>query len=560
LTHSENRKLILDTGSVRVLTIDMETKQAILTGNTSLGIEFGSTRIKAILIDDSFLPIASGSRDWENRFEDGVWTYHLDDVRTGLQDCYKSLAEDVQSKYGIALGKVGSIGISAMMHGYLVFDKNGEGLVPFRTWRNTITEKAAAELTALFNYNIPQRWSIAHLYQAILNREQHLSDIAFITTLAGYVHWKLSGEKVLGLGDAAGMFPFESGTSNYNQKMMRQFDDLSASHGFSQKLTDIFPRALKAGENAGVLSAAGAGMLDPSGVLEAGLPLCPPEGDASTGMVATNSIRERSGNVSAGTSIFAMAVLEKDLSHVHSEIDPLVTPVGKPVAVVHGNNCLTDLDAWVRLFGEAAELTGGKVNKAALYDFLYYKALEGEADCGGLISYNYCSGEHITGFKDGRPLFVRLPDSRFTLANCMRSLLYSAIATLKLGVDILIEQEQVHLDCLLGHGGLFKTQGVAQKFMAAALNTPVSVMDSAGEGGAWGIALLAAFMRRGRGGACGDKSRDISLEDFLDNEVFSGNSGQKINPDPGDVKGFKNYMEHYIKGLSVERAAVENLS
>jgi sugar (pentulose or hexulose) kinase len=531
----------------------MEAKQAISTGSTSLGIEFGSTRIKAILIDDNYTPIASGSHDWENRLEDGIWTYHLDDVWTGLQDCYKNLAADVRAKYGIPLVKTASIGISAMMHGYLVFDKAGEELVHFRTWRNTITGKAAAELTALFNYNIPQRWSIAHLYQAILNREPHLPHIAFMTTLAGYVHWKLTGEKALGLCDASGMFPLESEIgreANYNQEMMRQFDDLSGSKGFSQKLTDILPKVLKAGEKAGTLSVLGAKMLDPAGELKAGIPLCPPEGDAGTGMIATNSIRERSGNVSAGTSIFAIAVLEKGLSRVHPEIDPLVTPSGRPVALVHGNNCCTDLDTWIRLFGEVVEQTGGKIGKPELYNALYLKALEGEADCGGIISYNYCSGEHITGFEDGRPLFIRLPGSRFTLANCMRSLLYSAIATLKLGMDILTEQEQVHLDCILGHGGLFKIRGVGQRLMAAALNTPVSVMDSAGEGGAWGIALLAAFLQMGK---------DLSIEDFLAQKVFGVNSGQKIDPNPDDVKGFKKFMEYYVKGLAVERAAVESL-
>jgi sugar (pentulose or hexulose) kinase len=533
----------------------METKQVILSGNASLGIEFGSTRIKAILIDDNFLPIASGSHDWENRLENGIWTYHLDDVWSGLQDCYKNLVDDVNVKYGLSLVKVASIGISAMMHGYLVFDKNGEGLVPFRTWRNTITEKAAAELTSIFNFNVPQRWSIAHLYQAILNAEPHLKEISFITTLSGYVHWKLTGEKVLGLGDASGMFPIDGKTGSYNQKMVKQFDDLSEGHGFSQKFADVFPKALKAGERAGTLSTTGAKMLDISGVLQAGIPFCPPEGDAGTGMVATNSVRGRSGNVSAGTSIFAVLVLEKDLSHVHSEIDPMVTPAGRPVAVVHGNNCCTDLDAWVRLFNEAVELAGKKIDKSMLYENLYRKALEGETDCGGLVAYNYCSGEHITGFKDGRPLFVRLPEGRFSLANCMRSLLYSAIATLKLGMDILVEQEKVQLDCLLGHGGLFKIPGVAQRFMAAALNTPISVMDSAAEGGAWGISLLAAYILRCRGGE-GAKP----LEDFLANEVFAGNTGQKINPNPDEVAGFKNYMERYVKGLAIERAAVENFS
>ena len=526
----------------------MDIKQAIVNGNTSLGIELGSSRIKAVLIGEDFSPLASGSHEWENQLEEGVWTYHLDDALAGLQNCYKKLVSDVREKYGLALEKAGSIGISGMMHGYLVFDKTGGQLTPFRTWRNTITEKAAKELSTLFNYNIPQRWSIAHLYQAMLNKEPHLPKIDFITTLAGYVHWKLSGEKVLGMDDASGMFPLENGS--YNPRMLRQFEELTSGCSFPWKLENILPRVLKAGEKAGNLTALGAKLLDPSGVLQAGIPLCPPEGDAGTGMIATNSIAPRTGNISAGTSIFTMIVLEKDLSKVYPEIDIVATPAGKPVAMVHCNNCTTDLDAWVSLFGEAIELTGGKIGKPALYDALYYKALEGEADCGGLLAYNYCAGEHLTGFDQGRPLFTRLPECRFTLANFMRNLVFSIIGTLKLGMDILFEQEGVRLDGLLAHGGFFKTKGVAQRLMAAALETSVSVMDSAGEGGAWGIALLAAFMRYGGG---------VSLEEFLSQRVFIEGAGQKVCPDPKDVQGFKEYMKRYAAGLKIERAAVDNL-
>ena len=532
----------------------MDSRQLIIDGKTSLGIELGSTRIKAVLIGDDFLPLASGSHEWENRLEDGVWTYSLDNVMNGLQDCYLGLAGDVRQKYGLALEKVGSIGISAMMHGYLVFDKTGKQLVPFRTWRNTITEKAAAELTALFNHNIPQRWSIAHLYQAMMNKEPHVSDIDCMTSLAGYVHLQLTGKKVLGINDASGLFPLENG--KYNPRMLRQFDEITGSYGFSWKLENILPWALRAGTLAGTLTAAGAKMLDPSGVLHAGIPFCPPEGDAGTGMIATNSIAPRTGNISAGTSIFAMIVLEKELSKVYPEIDLVATPAGNPVAMVHCNNCLNDLDAWVRLFAEAVEVAGSadgtknSMSKTALYDALYAKALEGDTDCGGLVACNYISGEHLTGFEQGRPFFARLPDGNFSLANFMRNLLFSIMGTLKLGMDQLIEQEKVPLDGLLGHGGLFKTKGVAQRLMAAALETPISVMESAGEGGAWGIALLAAFLRQESG---------MSLGNFLTHKVFAGSAGETINPDPEDVRGFKEYMKRYSAGLKIERAAVDNL-
>ena len=524
----------------------MNVKQSIIENKTALGIELGSTRIKAVLIDESYEPIASGSHDWENRLEDGIWTYRLDDVWAGIQDCFRNLALEVKTRYGMPLSGVGAIGISAMMHGYLVFDKNGNQLVQFRTWRNTMTEKASAILTEKFKFNIPQRWSIAHLYQAILNGEPHLKNIDFITPLAGYVHWKLTGKRILGIGDASGMIPVDNG--DYNQLMLKQFDELVAPNKYGWKIADILPAILNAGENAGTLTAEGAKLLDVSGNLQTGIPLCPPEGDAGTGMTATNSIAERTGNVSAGTSIFAMIVMEKDLSKVYPEIDIVTTPAGKPVAMVHCNNCTSDIDAWVKLFRELLDISGAKIDKAALYDALYHKSLEAEDDCGGLLSFNYYSGETITGIEEGRPLFARLPDGDFTLANFMRTLLFSSMATLKYGIDILTEKEKARIDSLLGHGGLFKTKGVGQRFMAAVFNAPVGVMESAGEGGAWGIALLAAFMREGT----------KTLEKFLAEKVFAGKTGARIEPDPKDVEGFKKFMERYTAGLKIERAAVEN--
>jgi len=524
----------------------MDTKQAMAEGKTALGIEFGSTRIKAVLIDESNKSVASGEHDWENRLEDGIWTYHLDDVWAGLQKCFSGLAENVKTRYGISLTTVGAVGVSAMMHGYLVFDKDGKQLVPFRTWRNTITATAASELSALFQFNIPQRWSIAHLYQAILNKEDHVKDIAFITTLAGYVHWKLSGRKVLGLGDASGVFPIDG--NNYNSKMVSQFNGLISPNGFSWKISDILPPVLGVGETAGSLCEEGAKLLDITGSLKAGIPFCPPEGDTSTGMVATNSIAERTGNISAGTSIFAMIVMEKNLSKLYPEIDIVVTPAGKTVAMVHCNNCTSDLDAWVKLFTEAMDLAGAKMEKAVVYSMLYSKALEADNDCGGLLSYNYFSGEHLTGIEEGRPLFARFPDSNFNLANFMRTHLFAALGTLKFGLDILVK-EKVNIDSLLGHGGFFKIKGVGQRFMAAAFNAPVSVMEeSAGEGGAWGIALLAAFMLQGE-----------PLEKFLSDKVFAGAAATKIKPDPKDVESFRRFMERYTEGLKIERAAVENM-
>lgn len=526
-----------------------EIKQKIMDGETVLGIELGSTRIKAVLIGEDHLPIASGSFAWENRYENNVWTYHLEEVWAGIQESYQRLIEEVQKQYGVPLIKLSAIGFSGMMHGYLVFDKAGEQLVPFRTWRNTTTEKAAEKLTEQFSFNIPQRWSIAHLYQAILNEERHVKNINFMTTLAGYVHWKLTGQKVLGVGDASGVFPIDSKSNNYNKQMIKQFDELIVDEKLPWKLEQILPKVSIAGDAAGILTEEGAKLLDITGQLQPGIPLCPPEGDAGTGMVATNSVAAHTGNVSAGTSIFAMVVLDKELSKVYPEIDMVTTPTGKPVAMVHCNNCTSDLDAWVGLFRELTAVLGNEANKPALYDTLYDKALEGDADCGGLLSYNYFSGEPITHMEEGRPLFVRMPESKFTLANFMRVHIYSALATLKLGMDILFEKEHVSLEQLLGHGGLFKTKGVGQKLMAAAINVPVSVMKTAGEGGAWGIALLAAFMK--------NKIQGDTLENYLIMNVFASEIGECVKPDTRDVQGFEDFIKRYSKGLAVERAAVD---
>ena len=525
-------------------------KKCISEGKSILGIEFGSTRIKAVLIDEDYNPIASGAHDWENRLENGIWTYSLDDIWTGLQDCYSKLVEDVKAQYGVTLTKFAAIGFSAMMHGYMPFNKEGELMVPFRTWRNTLQEQASNELTKLFNFHIPQRWSIAHLYQAILNGEEHVKDIDYITTLEGYIHWKLTGKKVLGIGENSGMFPIDSETKYYNKKMIAQFDELVADKGFPWKLEDIMPGVLVAGEDAGVLTEEGAKLLDVSGNLEAGIPLCPPEGDAGTGMVATNAVAVRTANVSAGTSSFSMAVLEKDLSQAYDEIDLVTTPTGAAVAMVHCNNCTSDLNAWVNIFKEFAESFGMKVDMNELFGTLYNKAMEGDADCGGLLAYNYFSGEHITGFEEGRPLFVRKPDSKFNLANFMRVHLLTSLGVLKVGNDILAK-EGVKLDKITGHGGLFKTPVVGQKLLAAALNCPVTVMETAGEGGAWGIALLAAYMVQ--------KEDGETLEAFLDKKVFAGEEGTTLAPDAKDVEGFNEFIKRYNAGLPIERAAVESL-
>ena len=533
------------------MTIESSTRAAIEAGRTALGIELGSTRIKAVLIGPDHTPIATGSHDWENQFVDRIWTYSLDAVWEGMRACFASLAADVQAQYGVALQRIGAMGVSAMMHGYLPFDADEELLVPFRTWRNTITGQAAEELSTLFDHNIPQRWSIAHLYQAILGGEEHVGRIDHFTTLAGYVHWKLTGERVLGVGDASGMFPIDIATGGFDTTMLQQFDDLVAGRGFGWKVGDILPAVLPAGAEAGRLTAAGAALLDPSGTLEAGVPFCPPEGDAGTGMVATNSVARRTGNVSAGTSIFAMVVLEGVLSRRHAELDLVTTPAGDLVAMVHCNNGASELNAWAGLFGEFAKALGSDAGMSQIFETLFTAALAGEPDAGGLVSYNYLSGEHITHLSEGRPLFVRTPESQFTLANFMRAHLFASLATLRIGMNVLQQDEGVALDSMFAHGGLFKTEGVAQRFLAAAIDAPVSVGEIAGEGGAWGIALLAAFSTDGTPGQ--------SLGDFLATEVFAAAPLSTLAPDPSDVAGFSAYMERWTSGLAVERAAVESL-
>ncbi len=528
-----------------------DTQKAIDSGKTVLGIEFGSTRIKVVLIDEHCTPIASGSYEWENQYENGIWTYSLEAVWIGLQESYRTLSREVFEKYNTPLQTIGAIGFSGMMHGYLALDQDGTLLVPFRTWRNTITGQAAAELSELFQFNIPQRWSIAHLHQAILNKEPHINDISYLTTLAGYVHWQLTGQKVLGIGEASGMFPIDSQINDYDKGKIELLNRRLKTEDIAWELQDILPKVLVAGSTAGVLTEEGANLLDPTGKLQAGIPLCPPEGDAGTGMVATNSIAERTGNVSAGTSVFAMIVLERPLSKLYSEIDMVTTPTGKPVAMVHSNNCTSDLNAWVGLFQEFTDVLGVEIDQSRLFEILYQQALMGDADGGGLLAYNYFSGEHITHLEEGRPLFVRTPESRFTLANFMRIHLFSALGALKLGLDILFEQEQVQIDQILGHGGFFKTKEVGQKMMATAMNVPVSVMETAGEGGAWGIALLAAYMLY--------KEADEPLERYLSNKVFAKENGTTIAPDQRDVDGFAAFMERYKQGLVIERAAVDAL-
>ncbi len=524
--------------------------RVIAQGEAALGIELGSTRIKAVLIGEDRMPLASGAHAWENKLEDGVWTYSLEDVWAGVRDCYAQLRLDVQTRYGVSLVRLKAIGVSAMMHGYLAFDGDGQLLAPFRTWRNTTTQTAAAQLSELFHFNIPQRWSIAHLQQAVLNGEKHVPRVRQLTTLAGYVHWQLTGQKVLGIGDASGMFPIDSVAMDYDAKMLDQFDALRP--GFDWRIRDLLPKVLSSGEAAGVLSQAGAKLLDASGELQAGIPLCPPEGDAGTGMVATNSVAQCRGNISAGTSIFAMIVLERALKRYYEEIDMVCTPDGSPVAMVHCNNGSSDLDAWVALFGELSGLMGGETDRSALYGKLYRLALEGEADCGGLLAYNYFAGEPITQLASGRPLFVRASDSRFTLANFMRSHLLSMLCSLRLGMDILSNQEAVRIEGLLGHGGLFKTQRVAQQLMAAALHAPVGVMATAGEGGAWGIALLADYMA--------GKEAGETLGDYLWRHVFKHVPQSLIEPLPRDAEGFEAYLKVYQKGLAIERAATETLA
>ena len=540
----------------------MTARQTIESGKAILGIEFGSTRIKAVLIDQENKPIAQGSHEWENQLVDGLWTYSTEAIWYGVEDCYADLRRNVKREYDCEIEQLASIGISAMMHGYMAFGPNGKAtrwapvsesekiLAPFRTWRNTNTGKAASELSKLFNYNIPLRWSISHLYQAILNGEEHVKDITYLTTLAGYIHWRLTDKKVLGIGDASGMIPVDPNTKTYNAEMVRKFNELVAPYGFPWKLEDILPECLVAGQDAGVLTEHGAQRLDVSGHLKGGCPLCPPEGDAGTGMTATNSVKVRTGNVSAGTSSFSMIVLEKDVTKPNEMIDIVTTPDGNLVAMVHCNNCTSDINAWVKLFKEYQELLGVKVDMNEVYAKLYNHALTGDVDCGGVISYNFISGEPVAGLTDGgRPLVMRSPNDRFNLANFMRANLYATIAVLKLGNDVLFKEENVKVDRITGHGGLFKTPGVGQKVLAAALNSPISVMETAGEGGAWGIALLAAYLVNNP-----DK---LNLADYLEKVVFAGNTGIEIAPEPADVEGFNRYIETYKACIPVDQAAVE---
>lgn len=523
----------------------------IQTGKTTLGIELGSTRIKAVLIDSQNQPIAQGTFNWENTLVEGIWTYGLEQVWEGIASCFSNLKKEVRQKYQVSLKLTRAIGISAMMHGYLVFNAQGKLLVPFRTWRNTMTADAAEKLSALFDYPVPERWSISHLYQAILNKEHHVKDIGYITTLSGYVHWHLTGQKILGIGDASGMFPIDTQGKCFDQTMLELFAKQIQVEGIPWNIESILPTIGIAGQQAGSLTEEGARLLDPSGELSSGIPLCPPEGDAGTGMVATNSVAMRTGNVSAGTSVFAMIVLEKQLSKTYNKfIDLVTTPDGSLVAMSHGNNCTGEYDNWVRLFNEVIEATGHHINKGDLYDKLLYKALEGDPDCGGLLSYNYLSGETMTGMYAGRPLFVRETNNTFTLANFMRAQLYTALGVLRIGMDILFEEEKVSIDAINGHGGFFKTAEVGQNIMANALHTPISVLSTAGEGGAWGIALLASYMMDNQG---------RTLANFLAEEVFQIAEMTTVHPSQAGTKGFNIFLDRYKQGLAIERAAVESI-
>lgn len=531
--------------------MEKDIKTLIEEGRTALGIEFGSTRIKAVLVDEENRPIASGSHEWENRHFGHIWTYTLEDIWEGVRDCYANMAEDVKEKYCVTLKTIGAIGISAMMHGYMVFDKNENLLVPFRTWRNNTAARAGELLTELFDYHIPARWSVAHLYQAILDHEEHVKEIAYQTTLEGYVHWQLTGKKVIGIGEASGMFPIDPKTKGYHAGMLEKFHDLIKDEQLPFELEDILPKILLAGEDAGYLTEEGARLLDPSGNLQSGIPLCPPEGDAGTGMIATNAIKKRTGNVSAGTSVFAMIVLEKELTKPYPEIDLVTTPVGELVGMVHCNNCTSDLNGWIGIFEEFSKRLGVELPRHKLYEMLFFEAEKGDKDCGGLLSYNYVSNEHVTNVDHGRPLFVRKADSNFTLANFMRTHLYSAFGALKMGCDIMLKKEGVKIDRITGHGGIFKTDRVGQAFLAAAINAPVTVMKTAGEGGAWGMAILANYRIQ--------KEAEESLEEYLDNKVFKGYEGITLSPDPEDVAGFEAFGQRYVEGLPIVREAVLSL-
>ncbi|PWG00164.1 xylulokinase [Levilactobacillus bambusae] len=530
----------------------IETSNAIKSGNVSLGIELGSTRIKAVLITDDFKTIASGSYLWENKFENGVWTYPIDQVWEGIQASYAQVAAEVQSTYHEPLQKISSIGVSAMMHGYLAFNKNDELLVPFRTWRNNMTEQAADDLTKLFDFNIPQRYTIAHLYQAILNDEPHVKELDFVTTLAGYVHWQLSGQKVLGVGDASGVFPIDPKTGSYSEQRMTEFSDLPKVKAYSWKIEDVLPSVQTAGTVAGTLTAEGAKLLDPAGNLQVGSVMAPPEGDAGTGMVGTNSVRKRTGNISVGTSAFSMVVLDQPLKSVHRDIDIVTTPDGSPVAMVHINNCSSDINAWVSLFKQFADRLGLDISPDKLYGTLFLEATRSTPDAGGLVNYSYLSGENITRIEKGRPLFVRTPNSNFNLPNFMLTQLYAAFAPLQIGMTILTDEEHIQTDVMVAQGGLFKTPVVGQQVLANALDTPITIMNNAGEGGPWGMAVLAVYAKVG--------NQTESLEDFLDKEVFADPDSMTLSPEPAGVAGYQQFINRYQAALPVEAEAGKTLA
>ena len=527
------------------------TAEKIRAGKTSLGIEFGSTRIKAVLIDDTYTTIAAGDDGWASHLEDGLWSYSQEEIWTGLQTAYAALAEDVENAYGEKLTRVGRIGFSAMMHGYLAFGKDGELLVPFRTWQNTNTSEAHEKLSELFQYNIPERWSIAHLYQAVLNNEEHIGKVDFFTTLAGYVHWKLTGKKVLGVGDASGMFPIDPTTHTYETEFIEKFNAIPEVAAQPWKLADLLPEPLVAGTPAGTLTEEGAKLLDPTGTLQPGITFAPPEGDAGTGMVATNSVRVRTGNVSAGTSIFAMVVLERKLERLHPEVDLVTTPAGDLAGMSHANNFTSDLNAWVGLFGQFAAAIGTPVDAGTLYGTLFRAAIADDVDsnCGGLINYPFRSGEFLAGLPEGRPLFARGPEARMSLGNFMRAQLFSAFSPVKIGMDVMTKDEGVAVDSLVGHGGIFTTPKVAQKILAAAFDTPIKVMSTAAEGGAWGMAVLADYLWHA----------DQPLDEFLDARVFADAASTTENPDEGDVAGFEEFFDRFRKGLPIEHVAIESI-
>lgn len=529
----------------------MIEKEIIINGETALGIELGSSRIKGVLTDLKGNVLAVGIYDWENSFVDNIWTYSINEIHEGIRKCYNSLRMAVKEKYDVDIKNIGAIGISAMMHGYMALDSKGKQIAPFQTWRNTNTQESADKLTELFNFNIPLRWSVAHLYQRILDKEEHLKKLDYVCTLSGYIHLKLTGKRVIGIGDAAGMFPINSEIYDYNLEMLEKFNKLIESYGYSWRLEDIFPKVLVAGENAGVLTKDGALFLDETGMLQEGIPLCPPEGDAGTGMVATNSVAPGTGNISAGTSTFAMIVLEKQLNKVYREIDMVTTPSGFPCAMSHANNGTSDLNAWINIFSEFAQLMGMKFDVSEIFEKLYKKSLTGDSDCGGLLAYGYYSGENVTMINEGRLAFLRTPESKFNLANFMKVNIYTSLGAVKLGLDILVKNEKIKLKRITGHGGFFKTKGVGQRYLAAALNTPITVMDNASEGGAWGIALLASYMI--------NKKDNETLEYYIEKSIFNGLSGETLYPNSEDVEGFEIFMKRYNLGLEIEKSAIENM-